>query len=106
GRPRAHRLLGQRRGRCARSADDNAGLRDLRPVRHGERRRVPHRLHLGHDRRAQGHHAFPPRHACDLRQLRAPRAARRCARPLHRLPPPPPHHPPPPPPPTLAPPPP
>src|SRR6516164_589466 len=31
GRSRARRLLGRRRGRCTRSADGNAGLRDLRP---------------------------------------------------------------------------
>ena len=65
--------------RRARDADGEAGLRALRRLRHRERRRLPHRLHLGHHRRAQGHHALPPRHARDLRQLRAPRAARRSA---------------------------
>ena len=39
------------------------------------RRRLPDRLHLRHHRRAEGHHAFPPRHAGDLRQLRQARAA-------------------------------
>ena len=75
-RSQAHRLLGQRRARRARSADGEARLRDLHRLRHRERRRVPDRLHLGHHRRAEGHHAFPPRHAGDLRQLRPSRAAR------------------------------
>ncbi len=42
-------------------------------------------LHVRHHRRAQGHHAFPSRHAGELRQLWPPRAARRARRPLHRL---------------------
>ena len=48
-----------------------ARLRELHRLRHGERRRLPHRLHLRHDRRAEGHDAFPARHAGELRQLRA-----------------------------------
>ncbi len=62
-----------------------AGLRAFRRLRHRERRRLPDRLYLGHDRRAQGHHAFPPRHARDLRHVRQIRAARQSRRPLHRF---------------------
>ena len=61
------------------------GYDSFHRLRHRERRRLPDRLHLGHHRRAQGHHAFPPRPAGDLRQLRPPRAARASRRPLHRL---------------------
>ena len=78
-RARTRRLLGQRHARRARSADGEARLRAFHRLRHRERRRLPDRLHLGHDRRAERHHAFPPRHAGDLRQLRPPRAARRSA---------------------------
>ena len=48
-----------------------ARLRAIHRLRHRERRRLPDRLHLGHHRRAEGHDAFPPRHAGDLRQLSA-----------------------------------
>ena len=82
---RPRRLLGIGRDRQPRSDDDAGGLRAFRRLRHRERRRLPDRLYLGHDRRAQGHHAFPPRHAGDLRHLRQIRAARRSRRPLHRF---------------------
>src|SRR5262249_26386588 len=62
-----------------------ARLRALRALRYRGRRRLPDRLHLRHHRGAEGNHAFPPRHARDLRQLRPPRAARAGQRPLHRL---------------------
>ena len=75
----AHRLLGQRRAGCARSADGASPATRLHRLRHRERRRLPDRVHLGHHRRAEGHDAFPPRHAGDLRQLRQARAARRSA---------------------------
>ena len=68
-----------------RSADEQARLREFHRLRHRKRRRLPDRLHLRHHRRAEGHDAFPPRHAGDLRQLRQACAARRAVRPLHRL---------------------
>ena len=43
-RPRAHRLLGRRRADGARSADGEAGLRELRRLRHRERRCLPDRV--------------------------------------------------------------
>ena len=45
--------------------------RDFDGRRHRRRRRLPDRLHLRHHRRAEGHDALPPRHAGDLRRLRA-----------------------------------
>ena len=39
--------------------------------RHRLRRCLPDRLHLRHHGRAEGHHAFPSRHARGLRRLRA-----------------------------------
>ena len=52
-----------------------AGLRDFHRLRHRHRRCLPDRLHLRHHRRAERHHAFPPRHAGALRLLRPPCAA-------------------------------
>ena len=75
-RPRARRLLGRRHGGRPRSDDAEARLRALHRLRHRERRRLPDRLHLRHHRRAEGHDAFPSRHAGDLRQLRPACAAR------------------------------
>ena len=62
-----------------------ARLRELHRLRHRERRRLPDRVHLRHHRRAEGHDAFPARHAGELRQLREIRAAAEARRPLHRL---------------------
>ena len=85
GRIAARRLLGQRRARRARDADDEARLRQIHRLRHRRGRRLPDRVHLRHHRRAEGHDALPPRHAGDLRLLRQACAARRADRPLHRL---------------------
>ncbi len=84
-RPEADRVLGRRPQRRPRGPDAAAGLRALQRLRHGGRRRLPDRLHVGDDRRAQGHHAFPSRHARGLRFLRQTRAARGAVGPLHRL---------------------
>ena len=81
----SRRLLGRRHARQPRSDDAEARLRALHRLRHRQRRRLPDRLHLRHHRRAEGHDAFPSRHAGDLRQLRPARAARAADRPLHRL---------------------
>ena len=83
-RPRARRLLGRRRTGQPRGADGRR-LAALRGGRDRGRRRLPHRLHLRHHRRAEGHDAFPPRPRRDLRRLLGPRAASRAVRPLHRL---------------------
>ena len=74
--------LGRRRAGSARRRAQAARLRRLR---HRGRRRLPDRLHLGHHRRAEGHHAFPPRRAGDLR-CAMPREVLRAAagRHLHR----------------------
>ena len=65
--------------RQPRSDDEKGRLRALRGLRHGERRCLPDRFHLGYHRCAQGHDAFSPRHARDLRHVRKIRAARRAA---------------------------
>ena len=57
--------IGAAARRHARSADGAARLRDLHRLRHRERRRLPDRLHVRHHRRAEGHDAFPSRHAGD-----------------------------------------
>ena len=49
------------------------------------RRRGAARLHLGHDRRAQGHHALPPRPADHRRRLRQGGAGRDARRRVRRL---------------------
>ena len=59
--------------------------RNLHRLRHGGRRCLPARLHLRHHRRAQGHDAFPPRHAGDLRRLFGAGAAAGAGRRVHRL---------------------
>ena len=71
--------------RQSRSHDEEGRLRALRCLRHGKRRCLPDRLHLGHHRSAQGHDAFPPRHARDLRLVRQICIARRPRRSLHRF---------------------
>ena len=58
-RSQARGLLGQRRGRLARGADRGCKP-GVQGCRYCLRRRLPDRVHVGHDRRSQGHHAFPP----------------------------------------------
>ena len=60
--------------------------RDLRQRRHGGRRHRAHRVHVGDDRQAEGHDAFPPRRDRGLRLLSALDAARLARRSLHRQP--------------------
>ena len=67
-RPRGAEQAGQVRGR------------EDRP-----RRRGAARLHLGHHRRAQGHHALPPRPADHRRRLRQGGAGRHARRRVRRL---------------------
>ena len=62
-----------------------AGLWEFHRLRHRERRCLPDRVHLRHHRRAEGHDAFPARHAGERRQLFEIRAAAEPRRPLHRL---------------------
>ena len=83
-RPRANRLLGRRGVGRLRGADGRR-LAALRGGRDRGRRRLPHRLHLRHHRRAEGHDAFPPRPRRDLRRLLRQRAPSRAVGPLHRL---------------------
>ena len=80
----AHRLLGPTR-RTLEDLMAQARLRAFHRLRHRERRRLPDRIHLGHDRRAERHDAFPPRHAGELRQLSPNTCCSRPRRPLHRL---------------------
>ncbi len=65
----AHRLFRHDKLDEPRNADGQAWLREVRRLRHGERRRLPDRLHVRHHRRAEGHDAFPARRAGNLRHL-------------------------------------
>ena len=84
-RSQTHRLLGERARDDLEALMASPGYETFHRLRHRQRRCLPHCVYLRDNRRAQGHHAFSPRHARDLRQLRAPRAARRTFRPVHRL---------------------
>ena len=68
-----------RRGRCARRLHPRgpAGARVVRGRRHRGRRRRDHRLHLRHDRDAEGLRALPPRPAGRVRHVRARRSSTR-----------------------------
>ena len=59
---------------------------DVRERRHRGRRRRADRVHLGHDRQAEGHDALPPRRDRDVRLLAAPVLQARAGRRLHAAP--------------------
>ena len=82
----AHVLHVRRRrpGVARRARARQAG--DVRERRHRGRRHGADRVHVGHDRQAEGHDALPPRRHRRMRLLAAPRAARVARRPLHRQP--------------------
>ena len=84
-RAEARRLLGGDAPDALEALMAKARLREVHRLRHRERRRLPDRVHLRHHRRAEGHDAFPSRHAGDLRQLCQTRAAAPSRRSLHRL---------------------
>ena len=73
------------RQRRARAAAATAIAPGFAPVDTAPRRRRPDRLHLGHDRQAQGLRPLSPRHPRPRRQLRPPRAEAAARRPLGLL---------------------
>ena len=81
----ARRVFRRRLAAGARGADGAPAGR-LRQRRHRRRRHLPARLHLGHDRPAEGDDALPSRRDGVVRLLAAARAARRRRRRLHRQP--------------------
>ena len=78
----AVRHVGGERHRCA----PGGQVLVVHRCRYGRRRRRADRIHVGHDRQAQGHDAFPPRRDRGLRLLPALDAAGGARRCLHREP--------------------
>ena len=71
GRGGAGAGAGAARGQALRGAS-TASDAAFESVADGGRRRRPDRVHVGHDRRAEGLHAPPPRPARDVRHVRPP----------------------------------